>query len=168
MAIKILSLLLIAAVIASLVYSGIDAILTPGALDAARRENEALKARQDALREEALVLGARASEELERGLLAARSAGLDRGSRGTIALPPPAGASNESIIAWLSSEGAQLEALAVDLSSSDERPANQPAPGHQERPGLDRYIQRVRQLELPEDANTNVTEPRLRETGDSS
>lgn len=165
---KIVSLILIAAAIAGLIYNGISAILGPDTLEAARRENEALKARRDALREEALALGSRASELLERGRLLAPSSTDDRGRYSARLAPPASGASNEQIIGWLSSEGAQLEALAVELSPGTERPGLQPEPRHRSRPGVDHEMKQVRDLEFHSDMDTNIAEHQLRQTGDSS
>jgi len=167
-AIKILGLIPIAAATAGLTYNGISAILGPDTLEAAQRENEALKARREALREEAFVLGARASELLERGRLLAPSSEVDRGWRATSLAPPASSASNEQIISWISSEGAQLESLAVELSSGHESPTLEPEPRDRVRPGVDPEMKQVRDLELPSDMNTDIAERQLRQTGDSS
>jgi hypothetical protein len=165
---KIVSLLLVAAAIAGLVYNGISTILDPDALEAARRENEALKARREALREEAFALGARANDLLERGRqLDPASEGSRR--RRSASLPPPApNASNEAIVAWISLETAKLEALAVDVAPGDERPALLPDTRPVQQPALDRNVLQVRELERPSDMNTNMAERQRRQTGDSS
>jgi hypothetical protein len=165
---RTVSLLLIGAAIAGVVYNGISEILSWRTLDAARRENEALRARREALRQDAFSLGTRAAEELDRGRQLARFSGLDRGWPASRLRPPATSASNEAIIAWLSSEGARLEALAVDLSSGDERPGSPSDRQYREAPDVDNGIRRARQLEHPEDTNTNMAERQLRNGGDSS
>lgn len=113
---KIVILLAITAAFAALAFGAINAYLTRRALDSARAENAALRSRRDALREEAFELGARATAQIERGRQLARSAGRDAGSRLRGVRAPSRSAADVSIIDWMSSQGAQLESLAVDLS----------------------------------------------------
>lgn len=116
---EIAVVLVIVAAMAGLTYRAVTAFLIRGELDTARRENERLKARRAALREDAFSLGARASERIERGRRRPMSAGRDRvlqaGNPGT----PSRNAGDDSIIAWLSYKGAQLQALAVELSDDE-------------------------------------------------
>lgn len=164
---KIVSLILIAVAIVGLIYNGINAILGPDMLKAARRENQALKARRDALREEALALESRARELFEPGGLLAPHSDIDRGWHAARLGPPPApSASNEQVIAWMTRHGAALEALAIELSSGDERPTLQPEPRHRLQPGIDHEIKKVRGLEFPLDMDNNLADRRNRQTGD--
>jgi hypothetical protein len=165
---RTVSLLLSAAAVAGLIYNGMGELLSRRALAAARRENEASKARQAALRDEAFSLGTMAADELERGRQIARFTGphrprLDSGPR-----PPARDAPNESIIAWLSSETAQLQALAGALPPGEVSPDSRRAAQRWERLRLEHDIHRALNLELPENADTNPTERQLRRTGDSS
>lgn len=113
--------LLVVGALSVLGYAGITAFQTRRAVDSARRENVALKARQEALREEAFELGVRAADAVELARWMARPAGASRQARPRATCTPSREASNESIVAWLSSERAQLEAVARDLSAAGER-----------------------------------------------
>ncbi len=112
---RIAILLVIAAAVAALAYDSLTVFLYRRAIDSARRENEALKARREALREEAFELGARATHAIERGRFAARAAGIDQGRRTGSPQTPSRSAKDETIIAWLSAKSAQLESLEADL-----------------------------------------------------
>lgn len=118
---EIAVVLVIVAAMLGLTYRAVTAFLIRGELDVARRENQRLKARRAALREDAFSLGARATERIEHGRRRPMSAGRDRvlqaGGPGT----PSRNAGDDSIIAWLSSKGAQLQALSVELSDGDAR-----------------------------------------------
>jgi hypothetical protein len=117
---RIAGRLLVVGAIASLTLVGIAAFRADRAIDAARRENVALKERQEALRGEAFELGGRAADAVELGQWVARSIGTDR-QQTRITCAPSRNATNESILAWLSSQSEQLEAVADDLSAIGEQ-----------------------------------------------
>lgn len=119
---KIAGRLLVVGVLSGLGYAGVTTFQTHRAVDSARRENMALKARQEALRTEAFELGERAADAALLGRwMAARSAGANRQVQPRMTCTPSRDASNESIIRWLTSERAQLETVEHDLSAADER-----------------------------------------------
>jgi hypothetical protein len=100
-----------------LVAGGLVAGLGEGpirpALEAARRENRELRARQEVLREQALDLARRASREVKRGRQRAWLAGLpDRSWEGPGPNPPPPEAGDEALLDWLSEQSLRLEARA--------------------------------------------------------
>lgn len=116
---KIAILLVIVAAMAGLTYNAVAAFMARRATETALRENEALKARHATLREEAFELGSRAAEEIERARWMTRPVGLDRGWRARTLSTPSTTAGHDSIIAWLSAEGTQLESIAAELSVGD-------------------------------------------------
>lgn len=116
---EIAVVLVIVAAMAGLTYRAVTSFLIRRELDAARRENEELKARRAVLLEDAFRLGARATELLEREPRAPMSAGRDRVSRAQGPGTPSRNAGHETIVAWLSSKGAQLQAIAVELSDGN-------------------------------------------------
>lgn len=116
---EIAVVLVIVSAMAGLTYRAVSAFLIRRELDAARRENETLKARRAALRDDAFRLGARATEQIERGRRRPVSAGGDRVPQARGPGTPSRNAGDDSIIAWLSSKGAQLQALAVELSDGE-------------------------------------------------
>jgi hypothetical protein len=111
---RIAFLLLIAAAVATLAYDSLTVFRYRRAIDAARRESEALKNQREALREEAFELGAQATHAIERGRFAARAAGIDQPRRSGSSQTPSRNAADESILAWLSVKSAQLESLEAD------------------------------------------------------
>ncbi len=86
---------------------------------AALRENLELKARQDALRERAFDVAEQLYWHVEQERRMARQAGFP-GHAWINWCPPPPGrnAGDEVILAWLSEQGAQLEALGNELAAS--------------------------------------------------
>lgn len=109
-------MVVIVAAMAGLTYRAVTAFLIRRELDAARRENAELKARRAALREDAFSLGARATEVIDRGRRLPSPAGRNPVLRAGGQATPSRNAGDDSIISWLSSKGAQLQALAVELS----------------------------------------------------
>jgi hypothetical protein len=99
--------------------AGLNGFRTSSAVDAARRQNRALKAQQEVLREQAFELAGRLFEDIERGHRLARLAGIQgRAWDGPTPPPPPRDAGSEVLLAWLSEEGARLEALENELAAS--------------------------------------------------
>ncbi len=86
-------------------------------LDAIQRENVELKARQDDLRERAFDLAEQLCWHAERERWTVRPAVAPGHSQMDRRLVPPRrDAGNEAILAWLSEQGAQLEALENEVS----------------------------------------------------
>ncbi|MGK2858932.1 MAG: hypothetical protein ACSLFQ_17170 [Thermoanaerobaculia bacterium] len=119
---KFAILLVIVVAMAGLTLGAFSSYISRRALDSARRENEQLRTRQQALVADAQSLGERATATLEHGRRITRSAGRDRDWLQEQRMPS-ADAGNEAIIAWISARGAQLESLAVELSDFATKPA---------------------------------------------
>ena len=99
-------------IVAGGLWAGLDVFLTRFAVDSARRQNTALRAQQEALREQAFNLAGRLFEGVERGHRVGRLADTPGRARESQSLHLPArDAGNEDILAWLSEQGVQLEAL---------------------------------------------------------
>ena len=95
--------------------AGRDGLRTRSALDAARRENSALRVRQEALREQAFDLARRLSEDVERGDRALRMPGPSGGAPAGRGLRLPArDASDQALLVWLSGQSQVLEAFGAD------------------------------------------------------
>ncbi len=98
---------------------GLKGFFTSFTVDAARRENRTLTARQDALRERSLALAGRLYAQLQRGRRLAWAVGLAEGVwRGPTQAPPAAGVPDETRAAWLAQEGARLEELGKGLAGA--------------------------------------------------
>ncbi|TAM54412.1 MAG: M23 family metallopeptidase [Acidobacteria bacterium] len=98
---------------------GLRGFLTSFTVDAARRDNRALKARRDSLRERSLALAGRVYVQLQRGRRLAWAIGLPQGAWGApCPAPPAAGAADETAAAWLSQQGARLERLGSELAGA--------------------------------------------------
>jgi hypothetical protein len=105
-------------VVAGGLLAGLDGLLTRFAVDAARRQNRALRAQQAALREQAFDLAGRLFEGVDRGRRMARLADTPgRAWDGQSLRLPARDAGNEAILAWLSEQGVRLEALGNDLAA---------------------------------------------------
>jgi hypothetical protein len=95
--------------------AGLDGLRARSALDAARRENSALRARQEALREQAFDLARHLSEDFERGDRALRMAGPSSGAwSGRGPRLPARDASDPALLAWLSRQIEVLEAVGTE------------------------------------------------------
>ncbi len=82
------------------------------------RENAELKARQDALRERAFDLADLVDRTVERRRRIASLAGASsRASETPSPRPPAEDAGNEALLAWLSEQGARLDALGNELDA---------------------------------------------------
>lgn len=119
--------------IAGGLLAGFDGVPTRLAVDAARRQNRALWVEQEDLREQASNLAERLSEDVERGRQMARWAGTPDGAwEGPCSPPPPRDAGDEAILAWLSEQGTQLEAIGDALAAHQvdlgQKQASVPAP----------------------------------------
>ena len=98
---------------------GLDGLPTRSAVDAAGRENRALRAQQEVLREQAFDLAGRVFEGAERGRRMARLAdtpGRTWEGQGLQHMPAR-DTGNEAILAWLSELGVRLEALGNALAA---------------------------------------------------
>ena len=101
------------ALVAGGLVAGLGEVPTRPALEAARRENRELKARQEVLREQAFDLARRASQEVKRGRQRAWLAGLpDRSWESPGPSPPAPDAGDEALLDWISEQSFVLEALA--------------------------------------------------------
>lgn len=108
----------VAIVVAAGLLIGIDGFRTRPAVDEARHENLALRAEQEALRNQAFDLAERSIEAVERGERIARLAGASRRDWESETPPLPArDARNEALLHWLSEQQAVLAALDGELAS---------------------------------------------------
>jgi hypothetical protein len=97
--------------------AGLDGLLTRFAVGAARRQNVALRAQQEALREQAFDLAVRLLERVDRGRQMAWLVGTpDRAWEGQRLGLPARDAGNEAILGWFSEQGSRLEALGNELA----------------------------------------------------
>ena len=120
-------------VVAGGLLACLDGLLTRFVVDAARHQNMALRAQQEALREQAFDLAGRLFEGVERGRRMTRLADTPgRAWEGQSLRLPARDAGNEAILAWLSEQGVQLEALGNELAAGQvnigAKPASAPAP----------------------------------------
>jgi hypothetical protein len=100
------------------VLAGLEGILTRFEIDVARRQNTALRAQQEALREQALELAVRVFDGVERGRRVARLADLParaREGQGLRLLARDAG--NDAILIWSSQQSSRLDALGNELAA---------------------------------------------------
>ncbi len=105
-------------VVAGGLLAGLDGLLTRFAVDAARRQNRALRAQQEALREQAFDLAGRLFEGVDRGRRMARFADTPGHAwEGQSPRLPARDAGNDVILAWLSEQGVRLEALGNELAA---------------------------------------------------
>jgi hypothetical protein len=106
-------------VLAGGLLAGFEGLLARSAIDSARRQNTALMVQQETLREQAFDLAVRLSEEIERGRGTARSAGVPGHAwEGRRPRPPARDAGSDTILAWLSEQGARLEAVGNELAAA--------------------------------------------------
>lgn len=97
---------------------GLDGFLTRSAFEAARRQNTALRAQQEALREPAFSLAMRLFEGVERERRMARLTDAPgRAREGQSLHLPPRNPGTEATLAWLSEQSMLLEALGNDLAA---------------------------------------------------
>ncbi len=104
-------------VVAGWSLAGLDGLLTGFTADTARRQNRALRAQQEALREQAFDLTKRLSAGLEHGRRMARVVGTPGGAwKGQSQRLPTRETGDEALLAWLSTEGMRLEAIGNELT----------------------------------------------------
>lgn len=105
-------------VVAGGLLACLGGFLTRFAVAAAGRQNRALRAQQEALREQAFGLAGRVFEGVDCGRRMARLADTPgRTWEGQSLRLPARDAGNEAILAWLSEQGVQLEALGNGLAA---------------------------------------------------
>jgi hypothetical protein len=98
------------------VLAGLDGLPTRFAVDATRRQNIALRAQHEALRERAFDLAGRLVEGVDRERHMAPVADTPgRAWEGPCPSLPARDAGNDVILAWLSEQGVRLEALGIEL-----------------------------------------------------
>jgi len=99
-------------VIAGGLLAGIDGMRTRSAVAAARSENRAVRALQEALREQAFDLAGRSYEAVERGRWMTRLTHTPgRSGKGESLGLPAKAAGDEALLAWLSEQSVRLDAL---------------------------------------------------------
>lgn len=105
-------------VVAGGLVIGIDGFQPRAAVDEARHETIALRAQQEALRNQAFELAERSIEVVERGQRIARLAGASRRDWESESPPLPArNCRNEALLDWLSEQQAVLAALEKDMAA---------------------------------------------------
>ena len=105
-------------IVAGGLWAGLDVFLTRFAVDSAKRQNTTLRARQEALREQAFDLAGRLFEGVDRGRRVARVADTPgRAWEGQSPRLPARDAGTDGILAWLSERGVRLEALGNELAA---------------------------------------------------
>lgn len=105
-------------VLAGGLLAGLDVLLTRFETNLAKHQNTALRAQQETLREHAFGLSGRLLESVERGRRMARLADTpSRFREGQDLRLPARDAGNEAILAWLSEQGARLEALGNEFAT---------------------------------------------------
>jgi len=98
---------------------GLRGLLARFTVDSAHRENEELRVRGEALREEATALARTTRALVERGRRLAWALGLPASTwREGVGPPPGADASDGDVGSWLDRGAARLEALAVALAGA--------------------------------------------------
>ena len=116
--------------------AGLDRLVTRFPVDVSRRQNKALRAQQEAIREQAFELAGRVAETVEHGRWIARLTGAPpRVWEGQYPRLPARDAGDEAMIAWLSEQGTRLAAIGDELMSGRTDPlettvkqASAPAP----------------------------------------
>jgi murein DD-endopeptidase MepM/ murein hydrolase activator NlpD len=97
---------------------GLRGVLTSFTVDAARRENRALRLRADALREQTFALAGRLRESVQRARRVAWEVGAPPQAWETSCpAVPHRGAEDEVIVRWLDAQGVRLGALADVLAA---------------------------------------------------
>jgi hypothetical protein len=105
-------------VVAGGLLAGLDGLLTRFAVNSARRQNTALRAQQEALREQAFDLVGRLFEGVDRGRRKAPLADTPgRAWEGQCPRLPARDTGNDGILAWLSEQGVRLETLGNALAA---------------------------------------------------
>ena len=105
-------------VVAGGLWAGLDGFPTRFAVDSARRQNTALRAQQEALREQAFDLAGRSFKGVDRGRRMAPLADTPgRAWEGQCPRLPARDAGNDGILAWLSEQGVRLETLGNELAA---------------------------------------------------
>ncbi len=108
---------------------GLRAFLTSFTVDAARRENRTLKARQGDLRERAAALSGRVWADVQRGRRLAWAVGIGGATwQPPCPAPPAAGAADAAVASWLSRQGARLDELGEALGGAGSGRAPCPLP----------------------------------------
>ncbi|MBZ5589932.1 MAG: M23 family metallopeptidase [Acidobacteriia bacterium] len=117
---------------------GLRGFLTSFTVDAARHENRALKAQEDSLREQAVALGGRLYELVQRGRRMAWTVGTSSQSWLTSCqLPPQRGLDDGSTIDWLTQVGERIETLGDELAAAAKGSLRCPLPSLPTGPPLD-------------------------------
>jgi murein DD-endopeptidase MepM/ murein hydrolase activator NlpD len=130
---------LLVLVVMSALPVGLKGLLTSFTVDAAGRENRALKAQGESLREQAFAAAGRAYDLIERSRRAAWALGAASSSwQETCPPPPQQGASDREILDWISKGGDRLEALGSALAEAGGGSPRCPLPAMPMGPPLDR------------------------------
>jgi murein DD-endopeptidase MepM/ murein hydrolase activator NlpD len=112
------AVLLVVLVIMAALPLGLRGVLTSFTVDAARRENRALRLRAEELRERAYGLADRMRETVQRGRRVAWELGASpQVWEASCPAPPPRGAEDETTIRWLGEQGVRLGALSEALAA---------------------------------------------------
>ncbi len=118
---------------------GLKGFLTSFTVDAAQRENRALKVQGEAAREQALAAASRTYDLIQRSRRASWAVGVPAALwQGPCPPPPSPGAGDVEIVGWLAGQGERLEALGTELAAAAGRPARCPLPALPAGPPLDR------------------------------
>jgi murein DD-endopeptidase MepM/ murein hydrolase activator NlpD len=112
-----LVLLVVLAIVAALPV-GLRGFLTSFTVDAAQRENRALRLQGESQRERAHALAGRLHERMQRARRIAWVVGAEpQAWEVSCPAPPPRGAEDEVVVRWLGEQGARLDALGGVLSA---------------------------------------------------
>ena len=116
---------------------GLRGFLTSFTVEAARHENRALKAQEDALHEQSVAVGNRLYELVQRGRRMAWAVGTPGKAWQEASPPPRRGVDDAATIEWLSRAGERLEALGDELASAANGSLRCPLPSMPTGPPLD-------------------------------
>lgn len=98
--------------------AGLDGLVTHFPVAAAERQNRALRAQQEMLREQVIELAGRLFQGVERGRRLARLTDTrGRAWESLFPLPPARDAGDAAILAWLSEQGTRLEVIGNELTT---------------------------------------------------
>ncbi len=114
-------LVVVVLVIVGALPLGLQGFFTRFTVEAARRENAALKAQGDSLGEQSVMVAGRLFHQIQRARRLAWAMGAAGRSWGAACpAPPPAGASDEATVRWLTDQAAHLQAIGDDLQATGE------------------------------------------------
>ena len=109
---------LVALMIVAALPVGLRGFFTSFTVDAAQRENRALRLQGESLREQAYGLATQLRERVQRGRRVAWVVGAPpQAWEAPCPAPPPRGVADEAAIGWLGEQGARLDALGEVLSA---------------------------------------------------